>query len=110
MNETTAAWLATRPGQTSLKEGRWMAHHDYPSSYSEKVKGTPGETAAPTGARPVPLPVNAEGIPAELRSLSRWVAWGYTTQQTKRGTKWTKVPVDPKTGRSAKVNDPSTWG
>lgn len=39
-----------------------------------------------------------DSVPAELRDRPQWVA--------RRG----KVLVDPKTGRNAKTNDPSTWG
>ena len=38
-------------------------------------------------------------IPAELRSLPQWVCSGAD-----------KVPVNPRTGQAASVNDPATWG
>lgn len=41
-----------------------------------------------------------EGIPQELRGLPCWVCH-------REGD---KVPIDPKTGRNAKSNDPGTWG
>lgn len=40
------------------------------------------------------------GIPQELRGLPNWVCH-------REGE---KVPIDPKTGRNAKSNDPETWG
>lgn len=40
------------------------------------------------------------GIPQELRGLPDWVCH-------REGE---KVPIDPKTGRNAKSNDPETWG
>lgn len=45
-----------------------------------------------------------ENIPAELKSLPRWVCWKFE----QRGGKMTKVPYTP-TGRRAKSNDPATW-
>lgn len=45
-----------------------------------------------------------ENIPAELKSLPRWVCWRFE----QRGGKATKVPYTP-TGRRAKSNDPATW-
>ena len=37
-------------------------------------------------------------IPLELRSLPQWVCSGAD-----------KVPVNPRTGQAASVNDPATW-
>lgn len=45
-------------------------------------------------------PDSIENIPQELRDLPQWVCH-------RDGE---KVPIDPKTGRSAKANDPATWG
>lgn len=55
--------------------------------------------------RPQALAVEPAGIPAELRECSQWVAWRYE----RRGEKWTKVPIDPKTGRMASSTDAATW-
>lgn len=41
-------------------------------------------------------------IPAELKALPQWVIW------RPQGDK--KVPINPKTGKPASINDPSTWG
>jgi putative DNA primase/helicase len=54
---------------------------------------------------PHPLLVLVDHIPAELQAYWQWVAWMYVL----RGGKWTKVPINPKTGREAKSNDPRTW-
>jgi hypothetical protein len=56
--------------------------------------------------RPKALTVKPEGIPTELREWPQWVCWRYH----RREGKWTKVPIDPKTGKFAKVNDPATFG
>lgn len=46
-------------------------------------------------------------IPDELKARKQWVAY----KLTERGNgKAGKVPVDPKTLRLAKANDPTTWG
>jgi primase-polymerase (primpol)-like protein len=55
--------------------------------------------------RPAALPVRAEEIPAELRERRQWVCWHFR----RPAGKWTKVPVDPKTGRNASTTDPATW-
>jgi primase-polymerase (primpol)-like protein len=57
-------------------------------------------------ALPQTLPVNPDGIPQELKSLPQWVCWRWQT----RDGKWTKVPVDPKSGFNAKSNDSAYWG
>lgn len=59
-----------------------------------------------TEAKPVPLAVEPDGIPADLKERPQWVCWRY---QQKEG-KWTKIPVNPKTTSNAKPNDPTTWG
>ncbi len=56
--------------------------------------------------RPTIPPVHVGDIPAELRERPQWVAWRYEWQ----GRKWTKVPLDPRTGRKADTADPATWG
>ncbi|WDP92397.1 MAG: hypothetical protein HUN04_22810 [Desulfobacter sp.] len=50
--------------------------------------------------------VKLNNIPEELTLLAQWVVWNGITQ----GNKIKKVPVDPKTGEPARVNDSSTWG
>jgi len=42
---------------------------------------------------------------AHLRDQPRWVAWNYVR---KRG-RWTKPPIDARTGRLASVSNPATW-
>src|SRR5688572_9073456 len=55
--------------------------------------------------KPAPMPVNPDGIPDELKALSRWVCWRWEqrTDKTSGKTKWTKPPVNPRTGRHADV-------
>ena len=47
-------------------------------------------------------------IPAELRALPQWVCWQAEWKE-ERG-KFSKIPLNPNTGREAKSNSPSTWG
>lgn len=56
--------------------------------------------------KPPALKVNAEGIPEELKALRQWVCWKLVWDDTR----WTKVPVNPKTGRNASSTKSSTWG
>jgi hypothetical protein len=56
--------------------------------------------------KPRRLPVKPGGIPDELKRLEQWVCW----DDRRRDEKWTKVPLDPKTGRAASSTDPATWG
>lgn len=48
-----------------------------------------------------------QNIPAELRNLPQWICWRYEDIGAKKPT---KVPYDPKTGKHADVNNPTTWG
>ena len=41
----------------------------------------------------------------DLRDKPRWVAWDYVG----KGNHWTKLPINPHTGRTASVSDPNTW-
>lgn len=61
--------------------------------------------------KPNGLPLLAEGIPEELRALSRWVPWRYQWKPDKKGGgTWAKVPLSAKTGRAADCNKPGSWG
>jgi putative DNA primase/helicase len=61
--------------------------------------------------KPEALPVNADGIPAELKELPQWVCWRYEWRVDKAGRgKWTKILKNPATGRNAKSNSRATWG
>jgi primase-polymerase (primpol)-like protein len=44
--------------------------------------------------------------PEELKARRQWVAWKFITRENKP----CKLLIDPKTGRAAKSNTPSTWG
>jgi hypothetical protein len=56
--------------------------------------------------RPEALTVKTDFIPPCLRKLARWVCWRYEWEDGR----WAKIPLNPRTGRRAKINDPSTWG
>ncbi len=62
--------------------------------------------------RPAHLPFDASRIPHELAALDQWVCWKFKWIDGKDGRpgKWTKIPVDPKTGRGASSTDAATWG
>jgi putative DNA primase/helicase len=46
-------------------------------------------------------------IPEELKKLNQWVAWKILP---KENGKTTKIPVNPNTGKYARVNDDKSWG
>ncbi len=52
----------------------------------------------------IPLP-EAPAFPPELLTLSHWVAYNLE----ERDSGWTKVPINPRTGKYAKTNDATTW-
>jgi hypothetical protein len=45
---------------------------------------------------------------AHLCDKPIWVAWAYVWKA--KAGKWDKPPINPHTGKMAKVNDPQTWG
>jgi putative DNA primase/helicase len=48
-----------------------------------------------------------ENVPKELALTPQWVCWSGTLGQN---GKMNKIPINPKTGRFAKTDDPATWG
>lgn len=49
-------------------------------------------------------------LPDELKSCPNWICWRAVPQPREDDPNhFGKIPVDPKTGLSAKSNDPSTW-
>jgi len=69
-----------------------------------------------TTAKPVPLAVMPDNIPAELKALPNWVVWRYTWKPDKKRKdgsgelgEWDKPPFDATAGTLAKTNDASTW-
>lgn len=54
---------------------------------------------------PFTLPLISEGIPGELKSEDRCVCWRWE----RRGSKWTKVPINAASGGRASSTDPSAW-
>jgi primase-polymerase (primpol)-like protein len=77
------------------------------------ANGTAGRSKAAIDfgeGRPQALPVDPLGIAEALKARPQWVGWKYVRREAKDGRwKWTKVPIDVKTGRTAKSTDPSTW-
>ena len=53
------------------------------------------------------ITINVELIPAELKTLSQWVAWRYEQSDPKQKAK--KIPYDARTGKRASVSNPKTW-
>ncbi|HXG72469.1 MAG TPA: hypothetical protein VNJ04_17840 [Gemmatimonadaceae bacterium] len=59
---------------------------------------------------PVPPPPAADAIPAELLGLRRFIGWQYMLKPGKNGElEWTKIPVQPLSGRAASSTDARTW-
>jgi primase-polymerase (primpol)-like protein len=67
------------------------------------VNTTPGAPAA--------LAVNAELIPAALKSLNLWVTWAYTQERDPETGEidWDKPPRNARTGGLASSTNPKTW-
>lgn len=54
------------------------------------------------------LKLDKSVIPKKLQKRKQWVNWRYG--QPEQNGRTPKVPINPKTGKSAKTNDPETWG
>src|SRR5690348_15590962 len=60
--------------------------------------------------KPEALEVRPEAVPLVLRELRQWVCWRFERRKNKPGEgRWTKVPINPGTGRRASTTDPATW-
>lgn len=61
--------------------------------------------------RPKALPVRPETIPAELKSLSRWVTWSYVEDRDEATGEvaWDKPPRNARTGGKASTTNKQTW-
>jgi hypothetical protein len=57
-------------------------------------------TSAPDALSVIPA-----SIPITLAERDQWVAWRFES----RDDRWTKVPVNARSGRRASATDPSTW-
>lgn len=79
---------------------------DPDDGYTDADKENPNE-------RPTPIPVNPDGIDQKLISYPHWVCWRFEWDSD-RGNKddetdgeWTKIPINPRTGRNAKSSEPT---
>jgi AAA domain len=64
-----------------------------PSSYTAEIP-----------PKPITLPVNEAGIPADLKARKQWITWSYVWSQ-KKG-KWDKLPTVVRAGNSKNPKDP----
>ena len=52
-----------------------------------------------------------ESVPEALRAVPQWLAYrAISVLKPDGSTKLNKIPVNPRTGRNGKSNDPATWG
>lgn len=58
-----------------------------------------------TMQRPTCPPPILDTIPASMKQATRWVCWRFE----QRDDKWTKTPINARTGGNAKSNDATTW-
>jgi hypothetical protein len=78
---------------------------DYPHVVNTPHRKTKADYEAAEQPPPT-LRVNLDGIPDELKARHQWVAWRWL----RRDGRWTKVPINPRTGKNASCRVPSTWG
>ena len=56
-------------------------------------------------AKPALLPLNPANIPSELRTSPAWVGWRLVFENGR----WTKKPIEIRTGNFARTDDSRTW-
>lgn len=94
----SAAEKSSGPGPEPGTAEHEAGHHTEASAAVHK-----GTTSARHDPAPSALTVIPDGIPAELRSIRRWVLWRWQLRD-----KWTKPPYTVR-GGSASTTDPRTW-
>jgi len=60
---------------------------------------------SPAPAKPTLLRLDPANIPSDLRAIPAWVGWRLAFEDGR----WTKKPIDIKTGSFAETDNPSTW-
>jgi putative DNA primase/helicase len=58
-------------------------------------------------AKPIPLRVIPEAIPAELKAIDQWVVWRFCWLEDRQ--KWDKPPLQSHGGNLANTTNPKTW-
>ena len=70
---------------------------------------TEQENQEKMNGKPVMLaPIYAK-IPQEMRERRQWINWKLSRNTKPTGKPWTKIPLDPKTGRKAASTRDTTW-
>ncbi|MDP9370174.1 MAG: hypothetical protein M3Q03_18205 [Chloroflexota bacterium] len=62
---------------------------------------------------PFTIAFDPTGIPVDLTARRQWVCWRWEWREDRQQpekSKWTKIPVDPLTGRNASTKNSATWG
>lgn len=70
------------------------------------MKASSKGTMMSSSTKPPMMAISESLIPEELKNYSQWVTWKYLW----KSDRWTKVPLNPKTGKPAKTNTSSSWG
>lgn len=70
-----------------------------------------GSVNSPENQPPAWLELIPENLPAELLDYAQFITWQPERRAGKAGQPdgWTKVPINPLTGRKAQSNNPRTW-
>ena len=67
------------------------------------------EAKNPANGKPVMLAPVYANIPEEMRDRRQWINWKLSRNPKPTGKPWTKIPLDPRTGRKAATTRPETW-
>src|SRR6185369_12849734 len=59
--------------------------------------------------RPAILPADLAGIPQIFRDAPAWVGYRLISVPGRNGPRWTKLPINIRTGKRASASDRSTW-
>ena len=67
------------------------------------------ETKNRANGKPMMLAPIYANIPQEMQGCRRWINWKLSKNPKPSGKPWTKIPLDPKTGRKAATTRDTTW-
>lgn len=110
----SGAWntQAERAGGSSFPVNRGCCQH--PQGFGHWKGDTRSETSLERGL-PMAVSTTENGflqvqpdlIPQELKDIPQWVCWKLNPPNN--GKKARKLPINPRTGDTAAIDDPSTW-
>jgi hypothetical protein len=98
--------VADRSANAEAPHGAAGADND-----REREGASPTAEALAAPPKPVVLAPDVNKIPENFRAIPAWVGWRmvWVERKNEKPGRWTKVPIDIRTGGLAEADNPATW-